>query len=81
MTETHELNRLVICLLYPARGMTRRVKILRTAFDDRFHWQAPLTLCVCAGALRLSTGIASDSFFESDTTVSEAVGSVVYGRI
>ena len=34
-----------------------------------------------AGALRLSTGVVSDSFFESDTTASEAVGSVVYDKI
>ena len=34
-----------------------------------------------AGALRLSTGVVSDSFFESDRTASEAVGSVVYDEI
>ena len=37
-------------------------------------------LCV-AGALRQSTGVVSDSFFESDRTASEAVGSVVYDEI
>ena len=34
-----------------------------------------------AGALRQSTGVVSDSFFESDRTASEAVGSVVYDEI
>ena len=34
-----------------------------------------------ADALRQSTGVVSDSFFESDRTASEAVGSVVYGWI
>ena len=31
-----------------------------------------------AGALRQLTGVVSDSFFESDRTASEAVGSIVY---
>ena len=31
--------------------------------------------------LRQSTGVVSDSFFESDRTASEAVGSVVYDKI
>ena len=34
-----------------------------------------------ADALRQSTGVVSDSFFESDRTASEAVGSVVYDEI
>ena len=34
-----------------------------------------------AGALRQSTGVVSDSFFESDRTASEAVGSIVYDEI
>ena len=34
-----------------------------------------------AGALRQSTGVVSDSFFEWDRTSSEAVGSVVYDEI
>ena len=82
MTETHELNRLVICLLYAACGVMRRVKSPRTACNDRFRRQAPshYQLSV-AGALRLSTGVVSDSFFESDRTASEAVGSVVYDGI
>ena len=34
-----------------------------------------------AGELRQSTGVVSDSFFESDRTASEAIGSVVYDEI
>ena len=34
-----------------------------------------------AGVLRQSTGVVSDSFFESGRTASEAVGSVVYDEI
>ena len=66
MTETHKLNRLVICLLYAACGLMRRVKRPRTACADRFRRAAPL---------RLSTerrGCVSDSFFESDRMASEA---------
>ena len=44
MTETHELNRLVICLLYAACGVMRRVKSPRTACNDRFRRPAPLRL-------------------------------------
>ena len=82
MTETHDLNRPVICLRYAARGVTHPVKSPRTASDYRFrgqhrsHYQLRVV-----GALRLSTGVVSDSFFELDRTVSEAVGSVVYDKI
>ena len=79
MTETHELNRLVICLLYAACGLMRRVKRPRTACADGQH-RSDYQLSV-AGALRQSTGVVSDSFFESDRTASEAVGSVVYDEI
>ena len=44
MTETHELNRPVICLRYAARGVTHQVKSLRTASDYRFSRPAPLKL-------------------------------------
>ena len=44
--------------------------------QHRSHYQLRV-----AGALRLSTGVVSDSFFELDTTASEAVGSVVYDKI
>ena len=85
MPEMHELNRLVICLLYAAFGVMRRVKSTRRACDYRFRRPALLTLSTarrgCAQSLRLSSGIVSDSFFESDTTASEAVGSVVYDEI
>ena len=82
MTETHELNRPVICLRYAARVVTHPVKSPRTASEYRFRRPAPLTLSTARrGALRLSTGVVSDSFFESDTTASEAVGGVVYNKI
>ena len=44
MTETHELNRPVICLRYAARGVTHQVQSLRTASDYRFSRPAPLKL-------------------------------------
>ncbi len=44
MTETHELNRPVICWRYAARGVAHPVKSLRTASDYRFRRPAPLTL-------------------------------------
>ena len=72
MTETHELN--------AARGAAHPVKSPRMASDSvgqhRSHYQLRVV-----GALRLSTGVVSDSFFESDTTASEAVGSIVYNKI
>ena len=77
MTETHELNRLVIYLLYAASGVTRRVKSPRMASDYRFHRPAPLTLSTARRGCA-QTGVVSDSFFESGTTASEAFGSVVY---
>ena len=44
MTGMHELNRPVICVLYAARGVMRRVKSPRTACDDRLRRSAPLKL-------------------------------------
>ena len=44
MTETHELNRPVICLRYAARGVTHPVKSQRTASDYRFRRPAALKL-------------------------------------
>ena len=50
MTETHELNRPVICLRYAARGVAHPVKSPRTASDYRFCRPAPLTLSTaCRG--------------------------------
>ena len=81
MTETHELNRPVIYLRYAARGVAHPIKSQRTASDYRFRRPAPLTLSTARrGALKLSTGVVSYSFFYSDTTASEAVGSVVYKK-
>ena len=44
--------------------------------QHRSHYQLSV-----AGAFRQSTGVVSDSFFESDRTASEAVESVVYDGI
>ena len=63
MTETLDLNRPVICLRYATRVVTHPVKSPRTASDYRFrrphrsHYQLRVV-----GALRLSTGVVSDSF-------------------
>ena len=88
MTETHELNRPVICLRYAARGVgirgvahsvkqaRERLPITDSVGQHRSDYQLSV-----AGALRQSTGVVSDSFFESDRTASEAVGSVVYDEI
>ena len=80
MTETHELNRPVICLrcawvMHPEKDR-ERLPITDSVGQHRSHYQLRVV-----GALRLSTGVVSDSFFESDTTASEAVGSVVYNKI
>ena len=73
-------DRPVICWPYAARGMTQQIESLRTASDyvgqHRSHYQLRVV-----GAIRLSTGVVSNSFFESDTTASEDVGSVVYNKI
>ena len=58
MTETHELNRPVICLRYAARGVTQLV-MTDSVGQLRSHYQ----LCV-VGALRLSTVVVADLFFE-----------------
>ena len=89
MTETHELNRPVICLRYAARGVgiryswggapskaRERLPITDSVGQHRSDYQLSV-----AGALRQSTGVLSDSFFESDRTASEAVESVVYDEI
>ena len=76
MTETHELNRLVICLLYAACGDREQLVMTDSVGKHRSHYQLSVV-----GALRLSTGVVSDSFFESDRTASEAIGSVVYDGI
>ena len=74
MTEMHKLNRPVICLLYAARGVMRWVKSPeRLAMTDsvgqhRSHYQLRVV-----GALRLSTALIDDSFFESGTTALEAL--------
>ena len=57
----------------------RNVAPIRNAIRRETN-QLDLQLSV-AGALRQSTGVVSDSFFESDRTASEAVGSVVYDEI
>ena len=75
MTETPKLNRLVICLLYAACGCEQLV-MTDSVGQHRSDYQLSV-----AGALRQSTGVVSDSFFESDRTASEAVGSVVYDEI
>ena len=75
MTETPKLNRLVNFLLYAACGL-----MLLVMTDSVGQHRSDYQLSV-AGALRQSTGIVSDSFFESDRTASEAVGSVVYDEI
>ena len=75
MTETPKLSRLVICLLYAACGLMRRVKRPREQLvmtDSVGQHRSDYQLSV-AGALRQSTGVVSDSFFESDRTASEAV--------
>ena len=82
MTEPHKLNRSVICLLYAACGLTQQIKtcerfpITDSVGQQRSHYQLRVV-----GALRLSTAVVSDSFLESDTTASEAVGSVVHDKI
>ena len=47
-----------------------RLPITDSVGQHRSHYQLRVV-----GALRQSTGVVSDSFFESDTTASEAVGS------
>ena len=81
MTETPKLNRLVICLLYAACGLMRREKRPRTACNDSVGQHRSDYQLSVAGAVRQSTGVVSASFFESDRTASEAVGSVVYDEI
>ena len=82
MTEMHELNRLVICLFYAASGVMRRAKSPRTVVmtDSVGKHRSHIKLSV-GGALRQSTGVVSDSFFESDRRASEAVGSALYDEI
>ena len=69
MTETHELNRPVICLRYAARGVgirgvappskaSERLPITDSVGQHRSDYQLSV-----AGALRQSTGVVSDSFF------------------
>ena len=61
MTETHELNRPVICLRYAARGVTHPVKarerlpITDSVGQHRSHYQLRVV-----DSLRLSTGVVSD---------------------
>ena len=83
MTETYELNRPATCLRYAAHGVgiapskaRERLPITDSVGQHRSDYQLSV-----AGALRQSTGVVSDSFFESDRTASEAVGSVVYDEI
>ena len=87
MTETHELNRPVICLRYAARGVGIRGVAHPVKPANGFRLPIPSASTAqdyqlsVAGALRQSTGVVSDSFFESDRMASEAVGSVVYDEI
>ena len=73
MTDPHELNRPVMCLLYAVRGVTQQIKarerlpITDSVGQHRSHYQLRVV-----GALRLSTVVVSFSFFESDTTASGA---------
>ena len=62
----------------PSRGPKagERLPITDSVGQHRSDYQLSV-----AGALRHSTGVVSDSFFESDRTASEAVGSVVYDEI
>ncbi len=73
MTDPHELNRPVMCLLYAVRGVTQQIKarerlpITDSVGQHRSHYQLRVV-----GALRLATVVVSFSFFESDTTASGA---------
>ena len=85
MTETHELNRPVICLRcawggYSWGGAPSKARERLPITDSVGQHRSDYQLSV-AGALRQSTGVVYDSFFESDRTASEAVGSVVYDEI
>ena len=61
-------------------GYVRSGNIAKYTLQKNFQHRSDYQLRV-AGALRLSTGVVPDSFFESDRTASEAVGSVVYDGI
>ena len=85
MTEMHELNRPVMCvgLLYTSvRGVTHPVKaseqLAMTDSVGQHHSHYQLRV---VGALRLSTAVVPDLFYESGTTASEAVGSLVHDKI
>ena len=58
MTEPHELNKPVICLVYGACGVTQQIKSPRMACDDRFRRPALLTLSIarrgCAQTINCS---------------------------
>ncbi len=74
MTETHELNRPVICLRYAARGVTHPVKSPRTASDYRFRRPAPLTLSTARrGCAQTVNWRRIRVIFESDRTPSGAL--------
>ena len=78
MTETHELNRPVICLRYAARGVGIRgvVHPVKPANGFRLPIPSASTAQTINWASRVrsrqSTGVLSDSFFESDRTASGA---------
>ena len=54
----------------PSKKPANGFRFTDSVGQHRSHYQLRVL-----GALRLSTGVVSDSFFESDTTASEAVGS------
>ena len=67
----------MLCVAWRSKGKTReRLPITDSVGQHRSHYQLRIV-----GALRLSTAVVPDSFFESGTTVSEAIGSVVHDKI
>ena len=60
----------------PSKKARERLAITDSVGQHRSHYQLRIV-----GALRLSTGVATDSFFEMGTTASEAFGSVVHDKI
>ena len=79
MTETHEFSSPVICLTlrHAWRYVAcERVPITDSVGQHRSHYQLRVV-----GALRLSTAVVPDSFFESGTMASEAPGSIVHNKM
>ena len=64
MTESQELNKRVICLPYAAHGLTHPVKTReRLPITDSVGQHVSHYQLRVAGALRLSIGVVSISFF------------------